>query len=752
MIIPKPQERSASASADFSTRVPQVFGAAEEPTNNFVYDWNAITGTVVLSGRCFQIIGAREGEHSTGSQILPKVQPDDAQRFETAIAGLRPGNPDLQISYRTIHPGRGVVWIDVSGRASFDKKGRLLRVGGSAVDMTGRVLMETQLVTANALLRLALEAGKSMGWDWNLKDDKVSWFGDLQTVFGIPSSTFSGTVDDFRRRIHSDDREMVWTAIIVAKENKIPYIAEFRTLRSDGALRWISARGRFYSASSSEPERMLGIAVDITERKVAEEALQRKQQELKDAQRVAGVGSWQWDALSDTVTWSHELYRIAGRDSQLPPPRYAQMSELFTPESWERLNAAVQETLRTGTPYELDLEIVRSDGANSWIIARGEALRDSQQQVVQLRGTAQDITESKNAQQTLRESEERLRLAAEAGRMYAFEWDRESDVITRSAEFAHILGLDNEPKETTCKAMLATVHAEDRAKVVAATEACTPENPSYRVQYRVIRADGSVAWLEKNGHAFFDRAGTMHRAIGMIADITERKQSEETVSALSRRLIEAQEAERARIARDLHDDIGQRLALALVTLEQLKTPTNSDNGVSDKIDELRRQITGVSRGVHNLSHQLHSATLRHLGVAKAIRGFCGELSEQQNVEVNYSYDNIPGNVTPEVSLCLFRVVQEALHNAVKYSQVRRFDVELRGTFDAISLVIRDAGAGFDPDIIRRGNGGLGLVSMQERLKLVNGDLSIQSRLNHGTVVRARVPLSSTNRNAMRATP
>src|SRR6476469_625968 len=168
MIIPTPRERSASASADFSTRVPQVLGAAEEPTNNFAYAWNARTGFVVLSGRCFQIIGVREGEHSTGSQILPKVHPDDVQRFETAIASLRPGNPEIQISYRTIHPGRGLVWVDVSGRASFDKKDRLLRVSGSAVDMTGRVLMETQLVTANALLRLALEAGKSMGWDWNL--------------------------------------------------------------------------------------------------------------------------------------------------------------------------------------------------------------------------------------------------------------------------------------------------------------------------------------------------------------------------------------------------------------------------------------------------------------------------------------------------------------------------------------------------------------------------------------------------------
>jgi PAS domain S-box-containing protein len=474
--------------------------------------------------------------------------------------------------------------------------------------------------------------------------------------------------------------------------------------------------------------------------------------ELSKAQRLAGVGSWQWDPKTDTVTWSDELYRIAGRDPKLPAVAYADHPGLYTTESWERLRTVVNEALRNGTPYEIDLEMIRADGSTCWVTASGEAEQDPMGRVVQLRGTVQDITERKHAQEALRESEERLRLAAEAGRMYAFEWDRESDVIVRSAEFAHILGLDNQTNETTCKEMLDSVHPDDRGRVVAATEACTPENPSYRVQYRVIRPDGSLVWLEKNAHAFFDRKKFMYRVIGMVADITERKAAEEAVSGLSRRLIEAQEAERARIARDLHDDIGQRLALTLVTLEQLKTATNSQNGVSDKIDELRRQIAGVSRGVHNLSHQLHSATLRHLGVARAIRGFCGELSEQQSVEINYSYDNVPGNVTPEISLCLFRVVQEALHNAVKYSRVRRFDVELRGTCDAISLVVRDSGVGFDPNILRKGNGGLGLVSMQERLKLVNGHLSIDSRINRGTVVRARVPLSATNGNAMRATP
>lgn len=751
MITPTPRGKSASASADFSTRDPQVF-IPEELWNTFAYEWDAQSGTVVLSGKFSQILGVREGEHVTGRQILPKVHPDDLSRIESAFASLTPGKPNTQISYRTIHPKRGVTWLDASGRALFDREGRVLRISGTVADMTGRVLVETQLVTANALLRLALEAGKSVGWDWDVKTGRDSWFGDLQTMFGIPSSTYSSHIEDFRRRIYTEDRGMVWKAVMVAMENKIPYIAEFRVVRVDGSLRWIAARGKFYYSATGEPERMLGIGVDITERKAAEEALQLKKVELLEAQRLAGVGSWQWDPQTDIVTWSDEMYRIAGRDPRLPAVSFAECDELLTPESLDRLRGAADHSVRTGAPYELELELIRPDGTTRWIIARCEVERGPAGQVLKLRGTTQDITEWRLAQEALRESEERLRLAAQAGRMYAFEWDRDSDVITRSAEFAHILGVEDEPKETTCKEMLASVHPDDRARVVATTEASTPENPSYQVQYRVIRKDGSVVWLEKNGHAFFNRDGCMYRAIGMVADITERRLAEETVSALSRRLIEAQEAERARIARDLHDDIGQRLALALVTLEQVRNAANSHNGVSGKLDDLRRQIAEVSRSVHNLSHQLHSATLRHLGVAKAIRGFCGELSEQQNVDINYSFDGIPGTITPEISLCLFRVVQEALHNAVKYSRVRQFDVELRGSHNSISLVVRDAGAGFDPEVVMKRSGGLGLVSMQERLKLVNGELSIVSRRNHGTVVRAHVPLVSSNGNTMHATP
>jgi PAS domain S-box-containing protein len=525
-----------------------------------------------------------------------------------------------------------------------------------------------------------------------------------------------------------------------AMQNQKPYAAEFRVARADGSVRWVAAQGKFYYSPQGEPARMLGIAVDITDRKSTQEALHQKDMELAEAERVARVGSWKWEVESDLVTWSEELYRIAGRDPKLPAVSYKEHPKLYTAESWERLRHAVEQTLQTGTPYELELEMIRTDGTHRWVIARGEVQRDTAGRVVRLRGTALDITERRRVREALRKSEERLRLAAQAGRMYAYEWDRASDVIVRSGEFTHILGLTDAPKVTTCQQMLTTLHPDDRARLIAEINECTPAKPTYQSRYRVVRPDGSMVWLEKSARAFFDENGNMLRMIGMVADISERKLAEEALSSVSRKLIEAQENERARIARDLHDDIGQQLALLSVTLEQTKlVASGSDKQVRNCLDELRKQILTIASAVHTMSHELHSSVLRYLDLGSAMRGFCAELAKQKKVDINFFHKDVPGNVSQDISLCLFRVLQEALHNAVKHSESREFNVELYERDSVIHLMVRDSGVGFDFNAAMKGRG-LGLNSMHERMKLVDGDLSVESQIHRGTTIHARVPV------------
>jgi PAS domain S-box-containing protein len=239
-------------------------------------------------------------------------------------------------------------------------------------------------------------------------------------------------------------------------------------------------------------------------------------------------------------------------------------------------------------------------------------------------------------------------------------------------------------------------------------------------------------------------------ALSVIADITERKQAEEVIADFSGKLIDAQEAERTRIARELHDDINQRLAMVAVNLKTLKQDLpGSDVKMSRRIQEACEQVAGLENDIQALSHRLHSSKLEYLGLEAAAASLCTELSERQNVKIDFRGDTLPEDLPSEVSLCLFRVLQEALHNAMKYSGVGVFEVSLTGSPQGIELRVHDSGAGFDAKVASNGHG-LGLTSMRERLKLVNGQFSIDSKPSQGTTVLARVPLSAETTTASAA--
>jgi PAS domain S-box-containing protein len=420
----------------------------------------------------------------------------------------------------------------------------------------------------------------------------------------------------------SDEANKDWALFQQLRDGAIDnYSMEKSYSRKDGVKVWGRLNVSLLKNGNGSSPLVFALVEDITERKRAETSLRQREADLSEAQRLAKVGSWQWDPQTDVVTWSRELYLIAGRDPSLPAVSYKEHSTLYTAESWERLRQAVEEALQTGKPYELDLEMIRADGTRRWLIGRGEASRDPSGRIAQLRGTVQDITERKNAN------------------------------------------------------------------------------------------DALATW--------------------------------------GRRLIEAQEEERTRVARDLHDHISQRVALLAIQLEQLKADLPSPTvEFLNQMDEIRTQTSLMAAEVQTLSHGLHSPKLEYLGIVAAMKDFCAEFSDRQKVKATFTHKDVSRTVPKEISLCLFRVLQEALQNALKHSGVRRFEVRLRGAPDRIELTVSDSGMGFDPKIAMT-NWGLGLVSMHERLQLVQGALSIESQPKRGARIHASVPLN-VGRDAMQA--
>ena len=284
------------------------------------------------------------------------------------------------------------------------------------------------------------------------------------------------------------------------------------------------------------------------------------------------------------------------------------------------------------------------------------------------------------------------------------------------------------------------LHGEDlKACLDDYTRAFDLREP-FRMQYRIRRKDGEYRWLLDIGVPRFNQDGSFAGYIGSCLDITDRKQAEEALSGVSRRLIDAQEQERMRIARELHDDINQRIAMLGIKLDIFQQSLPNRGGeFQSRLTELRQLAAEIGTEVQGISHRLHSSKLEYLGLVAACKSFCREVADVHKMNVNFTAESIPPAVSQEVSLCLFRVLQESLSNAIKHSAAQRFEAQLRGTPSEIQLTVRDHGIGFDADeaIVSRG---LGLISMRERVSVVNGMMLIASRPMGGTEITVRVPI------------
>jgi signal transduction histidine kinase len=238
----------------------------------------------------------------------------------------------------------------------------------------------------------------------------------------------------------------------------------------------------------------------------------------------------------------------------------------------------------------------------------------------------------------------------------------------------------------------------------------------------------------------FTPDGTFNGYIGSAFDVTDLKAARATLSNLNRRLIDAQEQERTRLARELHDDVSQRMTLLAIELEQLREALpDTAADAHGLVSALNDAVAVLGKDIQAISHRLHSSKLDYLGLSSAAGSFCREVSAQRGVTIEFVHENVPVQLPDGVAIAVFRVLQEAVTNAIKHSGASQYRVALRGVDDRLRLEVVDDGCGFDVEAALQGHG-LGLVSMRERLRAVNGDVTIESETGAGTRVCVDVAL------------
>jgi PAS domain S-box-containing protein len=337
---------------------------------------------------------------------------------------------------------------------------------------------------------------------------------------------------------------------------------------------------------------------------------------------------------------------------------------------------------------------------------------------------------------------DRLRLAMEASASVGWDFDVKSGREVRFGDLQTIFGISSDTYVTTGEDFIRYVHPDDRTRVLEAVADARKNQKLYAAEFRVVLPDGTVRWLGSRGKFYYARNGNPERMLGVSLDITERKRAEEALSCMNRRVIEAEERERNRIARDLHEDVGQRLALLAIAIEQLKNDLpHQAVELLDGLDAVWRKTLEILTDVKASAHELYSPRLEYLGIAAVMKTFCEEFGERKRVEIDFRSHGFPRLVLPDVSICLFRVLQEALHNGVIHSGVQKFSVQLWSESDEIHLTVSDSGVGFDLRAARTGRE-LGLIRIEQRVKLVEGTFSIDSQPEKGTTVYVSVPLRS----------
>lgn len=515
-----------------------------------------------------------------------------------------------------------------------------------------------------------------------------------------------------------------------------------------------------------------------------EEKLKKSEAKLAALQRLAQVGTWEFNAVTGEITWSEEKFRIFGLDPTLPEPTYAQVIEMIHSDDRVSFEQALSGVQAGETFYEIEYRILRLDGQVRHIESKAEAVFDNAGQLLQLFGTAKDITKRKIAEEKLRKSEANLIAAQRIAHVGIWEFDVRSQQITWSEEKFRIFGLDPSKPEPTYTQLIEMIHPDDRAVFEQAVSCALTSGTSYEIVFRIKRPCGQIRHIETKGEAIFNSALTVIQLFGTVVDITERKLAEaETLKALQRER-ELSEAKSHFIAMTSHD-----LRTPLTTIQSSvdllkhrseKLSSQRQQIHLDRISSAVEQMTGMVQDVLVLSEaeagklqlnptpvdlvqlcrslvtellvadkKQHKITFTHQGDCTAALAGTASLEDSEGVSIQYPLDE---------KLVRY-ILTNLLSNALKYSpQESLVQLDVVCNSESVVFHIQDQGIGIPPEDIPRlfesfyraknvgatQGTGLGLAIVKQCIDLHSGQVSVDSVVGESTTFTVTLPLINTD--------
>lgn len=720
---------------------------------------------------------------------------DDVAEGQQLFEELRAGRIEFyHREKRYLHKDGRQVWAESSAAALRDTAGALRYIISMVEDITERKIADAeirdlnehlerrvaertaQLAQANdalrrseANLRLALDASNAATWSWDAVTNLATWDARYRDQYGFtPEEPM--TLETWVAHIHPADRPKLLARLEYLSQSgsESNWNEEFRTLHPIRGERWMHGIGRMTRDAAGRLLGATGINLDITERKRLEQVL--RESELKYRQLhesmtdafasvdLAGQIKDANPAFQKLVGYSLvELQTMSYRD--LTPKRWhaSEAHTLDTQVLTRGYSEIYQKEYRrkddTVFPVELRSFLVRdAEGKPAWMWALVRditARKRIEKQVRELNAALERRVRERTAEleatnESLRESELRFRqLAENINEVFWLSDAGKTAMLYVSPMYQEIWGRSCESLQAKPDAWLESVHPDDRLRVSAAVHTKQVLG-QYDEQFRIVRPDGTERWIRDRAFPIRTRSGRVVRIVGVAEDITHRRWAEEELVRLNRRIVEAQETERARVARELHDGVNQIIASARMRLNKVECdPTQlrpATRAILTRCNELLVQALEENR---RIARNLHPIELDELGLAAAARKLCRDFGIRSNLAVKCQSADLKHRLPPAFELNLFRILQEALTNVEKHAKATAVNVRLGIRNQVITLTIKDNGRGFRPPTGRenhRKGAGVGLSNMRERANALGGQYDMRTAAQQGTTVTVRIPM------------
>jgi PAS domain S-box-containing protein len=708
------------------------------------------------------------------------------------LGEIMPASPDrdrvVEASRRALAGERRRLEIDFAGRTAElqlepfrDSSGNIIGVVGLALDVTERARVEKALEEAQRLLLEAQRIGRVRGWKEDVRTGMVTL--DLATPLG-PAAVRQEAVprEETWKQIHPDDFPRLMELRRLTLEMGGPFETEYRVLEPGGGERVIFIRGELVRDADGKPEQLLGTALDITDRKRAEEKLRKSERLLREAEALGHTGSWEWDLATGEILASDENRRIFFGEDRTKGFKVEDYVGMYHPDDRERVTREMKQIVRGSPLGEIEFRIVWPDGSIRWILGRVLITRSEEGKPLRAYGTNTDMTERKRADEQLKRragqqaaiAQLSLRALRGEGLQPIFdeavalvestlgvdyglvlEWMPEKEVMEyRAGAGPWNKDVLRQVTVPTAPGFMAWFYMRSKTPVVvedlpgetrfAPCELLTKHGIRSSIAVPIAGKERRFGVLEaatRRLRTFSeDEVNFVWAMANVLAtDIEQRRaagelgEKREQLQALSRKLIEAQEAERRAIARELHDDLGQVLtAIKLNVMRGQRDPA-----------ETMALVDGAIARMRDLAQDLRPPLLDELGLEASLRWYVEREAGRAGLQVRLALAAIGGRPPPTLETTCFRIAQEALTNVIRHAHAQRVEIELRAGDGSLHLQIRDDGKGFDVSAARKRaarGGSQGLLGMQERVALAGGELEIDSSSGRGTAVRAHFPL------------